>query len=86
VPTLAQKYLVGVFAVTAGDPHQLAEQLAPGLPVCHPRIPAAHLFGVFFDACFTHFHGWRHGIRFNEATRLHFHSFGGVAIYGLYAE
>jgi hypothetical protein len=37
----------------AGDLEELVEQHAPGHLACHPRVSAAHLFGV----------------RFNEATR-----------------
>ena len=58
---------MSAFPVPTSDIDELVKQLAPGRLACHPRVPAAHLFGVFFDACFTHFHGWRHGVLICEA-------------------
>ncbi|MFN5834262.1 MAG: hypothetical protein ACK459_11050, partial [Akkermansiaceae bacterium] len=59
-----------MFPIPAGDLDELVEQHAPGHLACHPRVSAAHLFGVFFDAFLTHFHGWRHGVLFYEATEF----------------
>jgi len=52
----AQEQFVRVFALPTGYFDELVEQPAPGPPACHPRLPAVRLFGVFFDAFFTHGH------------------------------
>ena len=49
---------------------ELVEQAATGLATRHSRVPVAHSFGVFFYTFFTHGHGWRHGVRIYEATRV----------------
>lgn len=64
----AQKHLVGVLPVPASDFDEFVEHLAAGLAARQPRIPGAHLIGAFFGACFTHAHGWRHGVLICEAT------------------
>ena len=40
------------------------------MAVSHPRMPPAHLLGIFFYDGFSHFHSWHHSILFYEATGL----------------
>jgi len=61
-----------MLTLPSGHFDELVKQLAAGLATRHPRIPAAHLCGVFFCAVFTHGHGWRHGVPIYEATGLPF--------------
>jgi hypothetical protein len=59
-----------MLALPSGDFDELVKQLATSLASRQPRIPCAHLLCVFFDAFFTHTHGWRHGVSIYEATAL----------------
>lgn len=56
---------VGLVILVIGVRAGLVDTVFPELVVS-----AAHLFGVFFDAFFTHFHGWRHGVFFYKATEF----------------